>query len=99
MSISKVENLAPYSRNDDADWNEIVTFYALAHPELTPAQQEMIKKEYFPGASARQLNARRCLAAYIIQDLRIAVDTVKQKPPDYQLFLPDAKKLKLIFEP
>lgn len=97
VSVSKMESLAPRSRSDDCGWNEIVNFYVLAHPELTPAQQAMIMEEYFPGASARQLSVRRCLAAYIIQDLRLATDTEKQRPPEYQLFVPDATKLQLMF--
>ncbi len=98
VSATSIEALAPCSRNEDDAWNEIVSFYVLAHPDLSPAQQAMIIDEYFPGASARQLSVRRCLTAYIIQDLRLATDTEKQRPPEYQLYVPDALQLKLTFE-
>ncbi|WP_435626578.1 WYL domain-containing protein [Candidatus Ferrigenium straubiae] len=98
VSCERVDIVSTNTRRDDEAWNEIIKFYVLAHPRLSPAQQEMIAAEYFPGASARQLSVRRCLAAYIIQDLRLAIDEEKQLPPEYQLYVPEAKKLKLLFE-
>lgn len=98
VSASRINDSAPHSRSEDGAWNDIVSFYIFAHPDLSPAQQAMIMNEYFPGASARQLSVRRCLAAYIIQDLRLATDTKKHRPPEYQLYVPDATKLKLMFE-
>ena len=65
----------------------------VAHPDLTADQQSMIAAEYFPGASARQLKVRRCLASYIIQDLRLATNADKHKPPEYQLLVSNADKL------
>ena len=98
VSCERVDTVSKNTRRDDKAWNEVVKFYVLAHPGLSPAQQEMIAAEYFPGASARQLSVRRCLAAYIIQDLRLATDEEKHLPPEYQLYVPEAIKLKLLFE-
>jgi hypothetical protein len=39
-----------------------------------------------------RLRVRECLAAYAIQDLRLAVDTSRQAPPDYQLLVSNAAK-------
>jgi len=40
---------------------------------------------------------RECLAAYAIQDLRLALDASRQAPPDYQLLVSNAAKLPLSF--
>lgn len=89
-----VESLAPHRRSEDKDWNEVVTLTVIAHPDLTVEQQTMIAAEYFPGASARQLKVRHCLVGYIIQDLRLATSADKHKPPEYQLLVSNAKKLR-----
>ena len=91
--VALVESTAPHRRSDDKDWNEVVTLTVVAHPDLTADQQSMIAAEYFPGASARQLKVRRCLASYIIQDLRLATNADKHKPPEYQLLVSNADKL------
>ncbi|MCA3042373.1 MAG: WYL domain-containing protein [Rhodocyclaceae bacterium] len=91
--VLPVTSDAPFSRSDDIDWNEFVMLTVIAHPELNNDQRAMIAAEYFPGASARQLKVRRCLAGYIIQDLRLATDAIKQKPPEYQLLVSNADKL------
>jgi hypothetical protein len=96
-SIDFTDDPAPYTREDDKDWNEAVSFYVMAHPLLTPQQQAMIAAEYYPGASARQFSVRRCLVDYVVHDLRLATDIEKQVPPEYQLFVPDVRKLKLSF--
>jgi hypothetical protein len=88
-----VESPAPARRSDDKDWNEIATVTIVAHPDLTVEQQRMIAAEYFPGASARQLSVRRCLVGYIVQDLRLATNPSKHKPPEFQLLLSNAQKL------
>lgn len=97
-SIVKFDEVAPYTRANDKEWNDTVSFYVTAHPSLSPEQQAIIAAEYYPGASARRLVVRKCLAGYIIQDLRLATDINKQTPPEYQLFVPEAKNLKLTFD-
>lgn len=97
-SVKALSEVTTHMRADDCEWNEAVSFNILPHPGLTSEQQAMISAEYFLGASDRKLTVRRCLAAYIIQDLRLATDVAKHRPPEYQLFVPDAIKLKLTFD-
>lgn len=97
-SVKILSKVTSHVRAEDNNWNENVSFHVLPHPGLTSEQQAMISAEYFPGASARKLTVRRCLAAYIIQDLRLAIDVTKHTPPEYQLFVPDAVKLRLTFD-
>lgn len=96
-SAKMTEEPAPQGRANDREWNEVVSFNVVAHPELTPEQQVMIAAEYFPGARARHLKVRRCLVGYIIQDLRLATDQKKHIPPEYQLLVHDVHKLRPLF--
>lgn len=82
---------------DDAEWRHMLELVIVAHPALSIAQQEMIAHEYFPGARAMRLRVRECLAAYAIQDLRLALDSSRQTPPDYQLLVSNAAKLPPLF--
>lgn len=81
---------------DDA-WHRILELVIVAHPKLSPEQQDMIAHEYFPGARAMRLRVRECLAAYAIQDLRLSLDAAMQGPPDFQLFVSNAAKLPPLF--
>jgi len=96
-SIQPVDTPAPYKKIDDVEWNQILELVIIAHPDLSVEQQEMIAAEYFPGTTAKRLPVRQCLASYVIQDLRLAIDPVTQIPPDYQLLVSNADKLPNLF--
>jgi len=85
------------SRGEDLGWINIIDLIIAPHPDLTEAQGKMIAGEFFPGAASLRLRARECLAPYIVQDLRLAVDVSKQIPPEYQLALLNGSALKLKF--
>jgi len=70
---------------DDADWNAQVRVRLIAHPDLTPAQENVIRYEYFSNTASRTDTMRGALIGYYIQETRAAMDTDRQKPPDYQL--------------
>lgn len=86
-----------HGRNQDAAWMNVVDLLIAPHPGLSEDQRKMITSEFFPGAASLRLKARECLAPYIAQDLRLAVDTEKQMPPEYQLALINASVLNLSF--
>lgn len=44
-----------------------------------------------------RLKVRQCLAAYIIQDLRLSTDERKQVPPEYQLLVSNTASLPRLF--
>ncbi|MEJ8850188.1 WYL domain-containing protein [Variovorax rhizosphaerae] len=81
---------APRHPKDDKAWHHLVDLTVVPHPSLTSAQQALIAAEYFPGARARRLRVREALAPYILQDLRVAIDPVREQPPAYQLLLAPA---------
>lgn len=71
----------------DASWARMVDLRLVPHPNLTEAQQNLIASEMFPGARVKRLRVRHCLAMYVLQDLRVAVDLKRDLPPEFQLAL------------
>lgn len=70
---------------DDTAWMTMVRVRLVAHPDLTPDQESLIRFEYFNNTAARVDTCRGALVGYFIQDVRAATDIKKQRPPDYQL--------------
>lgn len=96
-SAERLDEPNNHPQAEDAEWLNLLELVIVAHPSLSIAQQDMIAQEYFPGARAMRLRVRECLAAYAIQDLRLAVDAARQTPPDYQLLVSNAAKLPRFF--
>lgn len=96
-SAQPIDISAPYTKIDDVEWNQTVELIIAAHPTLSIEQQDMIAAEYFPGTNAKRLRVRQCLASYVIQDLRLALDPITQLPPEYQLVVCNATKLPKLF--
>ncbi|WP_212686024.1 WYL domain-containing protein [Undibacterium luofuense] len=84
-------------REQDTGWMNVVDLLIAPHPSLNEHQRQMIACEFFPGAASLRLKVRECLAPYIVQDLRLAVDIGKQTPPEYQLALLNGDSLNLSF--
>lgn len=86
----------PFERGvaSDQGWNRTVKVRIAPHRGLTADQAEVVKAELLGGAAKRVVVVRSCLAAYVIQELRAATDIGAQKPPDYQIEVPNAAELK-----
>lgn len=97
-NVALVNEVAPHGREDDQDWNTMVTVQIAAHPALNLQQQEMIADEYFPGATSKALTMRRCLVGYTVRDLSLATDIDVQRPPEYQLFVIESAKILPLFQ-
>jgi predicted DNA-binding transcriptional regulator YafY len=78
---------------DDKAWMTEVQVRLVAHPDLTPDQESVIRFEYFKNTSARVVVCRGALVSYFIQDIRAAIDTKKQCAPDYQLAVSNIKEV------
>jgi len=78
---------------DDAAWQAQVPVRLVAHPDLTPEQEDLIRFEYFHNTSARVETCRGALVGYFIQDMRAALNPKNQRPPDYQLAVANAKEV------
>jgi len=79
--------------DDDKSWMTEVRVRLVAHPDLTPAQESVIRFEYFKNTSARVVICRGALVSYFIQDIRAAIDIKKQRAPDYQLAVSNIKEV------
>lgn len=77
----------------DEAWTTEVPVQLVAHPYLSSDQQKVIRQEYFNGTSGRTDTCRGALVAYFIQDLRAAIDTAVEKPPEYQLAVENIKEV------
>lgn len=81
---------------DDDGWSHFVKIRIAPHRHLSPDQAEVVKAELFGGAAKWVLQARSCLAMYVIQELRAATNPEKQMPPDYQIEVANVSELKSI---
>lgn len=69
---------------DDA-WNARIEVRLQAHPDLSQAQQGVVRAEYFQGALARAMTVRGALVPYVLRDLDVATDPSSQIPPEFLL--------------
>jgi hypothetical protein len=65
--------------------HSIVPVSFVHHPQLTEAQQRVVRDEFFEGTGAWIEHCRGAQVHYLIQELRAATDPERQAPPDYQL--------------
>jgi len=94
---AQVEKIFDDVRKKDKKWHSILNIKVIPHPKLSQPQQEMIAQEYFPGRNHMKLKVRECLAPYVVQDLRIAVDEDRQPPPEYQLLANNVRDTAVLF--
>lgn len=95
--VEKVERLdspAERTEKDDRAWMTKVPVRLVAHPDLTPEQEALIRFEYFNNTAARVDTCRGALVSYFIQDVRAAVDPTKQRPPDFQMAVANIEEVR-----
>jgi len=95
--VEKVERLdspAERTEKDDRAWMTKVPVRMVAHPDLTPEQEALIRFEYFNNTAARVDTCRGALVSYFIQDVRAAVDPAKQRPPDFQMAVANIEEVR-----
>jgi len=93
-AVSPISEKAPKAISQDHDWERNVILELAAHRKLSLQQQQVVRNEYFNGAAERRLPVRACLAQYVIQDLRAALDPEKDLPPEYQIEVLNSNQLK-----
>jgi predicted DNA-binding transcriptional regulator YafY len=83
----------PASHRSEADvaWTTSVKVRLIAHPQLSAAQEDMVRHEYFDGAVERVEVMRGALIPYLLHELRVAYEPTKQRPPDYFLAVRNVK--------
>jgi predicted DNA-binding transcriptional regulator YafY len=93
MDANLIEMPSEKFMDDDKAWMTEVRVRLVAHPDLTPEQESVIRFEYFKNTSARVVVCRGALVSYFIQEIRAAIDTRKQCLPDYQLAVSNIKEV------
>lgn len=96
-SASAVNEQAPQMINDDEAWQEMLMIELTAHRKLSGQQQAVVRAENFGGLKTRRLPIRACLAQYVIQDVRAAVDPEKEVPPEFQIEVINPTQLEKAF--
>ena len=94
VGAKMLPTVASKGEKDDEAWMAKVPVRLVAHPDLTPEQESLIRFEYFFNTSARVETCRGALVSYFIQDVRAATDIKKQQPPDYQLAVSNLDEVK-----
>lgn len=92
--VKLLASQASKGEQDDKAWLTGVRVRLVAHPDLTPEQESLIRFEYFGNTAARVETCRGALVSYFIQDVRAATDVRKQLPPDYQLAVDNIEEVK-----
>lgn len=85
---------SPAPKEADQLWNEMAKLEVVAHPALPAGQFQLLQDEYLGGAQSRTVEVRRCLVGYTVQDLRLATDSRRHTPPEFQLLLKNAADFK-----
>lgn len=94
VDVKLLPAAATKKEQDDQAWMAKVQVRLVAHPDLTPEQESVIRFEYFSNTSARVETCRGALVGYFIQDVRAATDVKTQRPPDYQLAVANLEEVK-----
>jgi hypothetical protein len=97
LSYVALDVPAPKVRRHDLDWNKFVTLKIVAHPEFGDEHQRLLRREYFAGKASISVRVRKALASYVVQDLRLATDLKRDRPPHFQLYLENAESLGDLF--
>ncbi len=91
FNLARIDSVKSVNTNiippADKDWNEIVELQLRPHPDLSPDQKQLIRDELFSGASGRNVSTRKALIKYVLRELEVAEDPLKQQPPEYQIYL------------
>lgn len=97
LSYTMLDQAAPKLRRQDVDWNKFVNLKVVAHPEFGEEHQRLLRREYFAGKASLNLRVRKALASYVVQDLRLATDLKRDRPPQFQLYLKNSESLGDLF--
>lgn len=93
MNATLLDQPSESTLADDKDWMTEVPVRLIAHPDMSPEQEAVIRFEYFKNTSSRVTTCRGPLVSYFVQDVRAATDVKIQRPPEYQLAVGNIKEI------
>lgn len=78
--------------HEDNSWNETTTVLLSPHPNLTPAQQEIVARDYGMKDQQLAVKMRRALLYYFLRRLNLDFEETKRSPREQHVVLanPDA---------
>jgi len=97
LTYVTLDQPSPKTRRDDGDWNKFINLKIVVHPEFSEEHQRLLRWENFAGKTSMNLRVRKALASYVVQDLRLATDLKRDRPPQFQLYLNNAENLGDLF--
>ena len=87
VDVQALQAQAPASMLDDVAWQTEVELQLVPHPGLDAGRARVVQREHMRGGTSRRVVVRAALLQYVLQDLRVAIDVERERPPDYQLAL------------
>ncbi len=94
-----IQKEAPVSKERDDKWKKLVDIELIAHNKLDSERKQVVEVEYFNGNKAKTITSRVCLAPYVIQEIRAAINPQVEIPPEFQIEIANVDELKkILFE-
>lgn len=88
-----VRQKAKHDAHEDADWQRLVTLDITPDQRLTPAQQDIIARDYGMTRGVLQVETRAALAPYVLSQLGITFENSHPDPLVQQLELANPDQL------
>lgn len=85
VDAQALSEASPTPASADTAWHTTVTLRIVPHPSLSALQRQMVSAEYMNGQPHVDLLTRAATVQYLLQDLRIAINLERERPPEYQL--------------
>lgn len=82
------------SNVEDELWNQWLEVHLAAHPNIGPAQRELIEREYFGGEKERIERCRAAQLQYFLQEIHAAFTEAHDRQDGYYLTLLNRDELK-----
>ena len=94
--VSVLQNASPLVAINKSDlaWDTVVRVVLQPHPQLSAAQADLVRFEYFKGNSARTESCRGALLHYTVQHIRAAINIATEKPPEFHLVVTNVEEVK-----
>lgn len=86
-AVHPTRTAASHLQGADLGWNTKMPLRLIPHEALNPAQVSVVRHEYLFDTSALVVEARACMALYVVQAYRAAIDPERERPPEHLLMV------------
>lgn len=81
--------------SEDDAWNTMVDVVLIPHPDLTPAQRQLIESDFLMEGGEMHIECRRALLMYLMFQLNLNEDQAGQRPEVIQLALKNRDEIQV----